>query len=45
MALVATDPHCSVTLDGLRRRHTVLDLIVYLDMIDFWEDREAPTED
>ena len=44
MSQVATDPRCSVTLAELRRDHTVNDLILYLEAINFQDERERPIE-
>jgi hypothetical protein len=40
MARIATDPRCSVSLADLRRDHTVLDLVLYLEAIDLADERE-----
>jgi hypothetical protein len=42
MARVITDSRCSVTLADLRKNHTVNDLILYLEAIDFQDERERP---
>lgn len=34
MSRISTDQRCSVTLSDLRRRHTVLDLILYVEALD-----------
>ena len=45
MAIVVTDTRCSVTLASLRQDHTVNDLILYLEAINFADERSRPAVD
>lgn len=40
MATIATDPRCSVSIASLKREHTVIDLVLYLEAIDLADERE-----
>lgn len=42
MARVATDERCSVSIADLRREHTVLDLITYLEALDWSDELRRP---
>ena len=39
MLRVSTDPRCTVSLAELRRDHTILDLLDYIETLDFLDSR------
>jgi len=44
MAKIATDERCSVSIADLWQKHTVLDVILYLEGLDFSDELRRPAE-